>query len=53
MGNLYKNHMYVTTTTIIIIIFLHGLGRLTCSGIDALHIFSWGVHDLLSLEVCS
>jgi hypothetical protein len=32
----------------IIIIFLHALGRLTCSGIDALPP-SWGLHDLFFL----
>jgi hypothetical protein len=37
----------------IIIIFLHGLGRLTCSGIERVAIVSWGVHDLFFLEVCS
>jgi hypothetical protein len=36
---------------VIIIIIIRGLGRLTCSGIDA--IFTWGVHYLFSLEVCS
>ena len=37
---------------IIIIIFLHGWGRLTCSDIDVISIVSWGVHDLFFLEVC-
>jgi hypothetical protein len=36
----------------IIIIFLHGLGRLTCFGIDALPSFPGGVYGLFFLEVC-
>jgi len=31
--------VYVIKYIIIIVIFLHGLGRLTCSGIDALSLF--------------
>ena len=38
---------------IIIIIILHGLGRLKCSGIDAMPSYSGGVHDLFFLGVCS
>ena len=44
--------VYEIIITIIIIIFLHGLGRLTCSGIDALPSFP-GVHDLFVHGVCS
>jgi hypothetical protein len=33
------NRMFITIIIIIIIIFLHGLGRLTCPGIDALPSF--------------
>jgi hypothetical protein len=55
MDYLYKfsTFCYVIIIIItIIIIFLHGLGRLNCSAIDVA-IVSWGVHDFFFLWVCS
>jgi hypothetical protein len=36
--------------TVIIIIFLHGLGRLTCSGIDALPSFSGAPTSFMTVK---
>ena len=46
-----KHHRTVSSKSIIIIIFLHGLDRLTCSGIDALPSFP-GASAIASSSRC-
>jgi hypothetical protein len=51
--NVNEGVAYNRILLLLLLIFLHGLGRLTCSGIDAFPYFPATYHDLFSLGVCS